>query len=240
MLYRYLGLPRTIAGIADNHPAHENTWRNLNDGYNACKGGAGKCCAALDKNPGTLGFTVLQPQQGDCLSGKHAQLVVDYLAAQRPVVAAVHWTEGLSHQHWVVIVGVKDSKLLVLDPVGGSDPVTLADGAHGKYVLDTLLLPQFTHEIGDMTLVGEDGQELDAKDATPAVLSGGDAVFRTQPDTGADAGAAPAPKGQPEGGCAASAAAPGGRRTGSFALLLLGITALLVFGRRQRGGCGIA
>ena len=233
MVYAYFGLPRTVAGVSDNAPPMENSWRLVNDGYRPCSGGAGKCCARLDRNPSTLGWMVIETDGAACATADVAKKIAEHLAQQRPVLAAVHWTEGLRYQHWVVIVGVKDGTLRVVDPSGGAT-VSLADGKLGNYSIDAILLPFFSSELGGLSIVGADGKAM-SKDPVPAVI--GEQGFSV-PSLGADAnpdgGAAVAKtSGDSDSGCAASNVGSSAPERGDLGWLLFVAAALVVFRRRQ-------
>ena len=224
MVYGWMNLPREVFGVSANTPPLENAWRNNHDGYQACAGGEGQCCARWDRNPGTLGFLYLPLTEPGCMSVAQATALATALNGLQPVVAAVRWGDGPGYRHWVTVVGASNGELLIHDPWGGKAAVALAAGALGHYTIDALFVPYFGD--GNAVLPG----------AAPVLNEEGEAIASASIPGGLvmETGEAGKPKvAATPAGAPASSCAVGGSPASSSALLLLLLGAALWIRRRR-------
>ena len=229
MIYQWFGLPRTILGVSGNTPSLENAWRTELAGYLACPAGEGTCCVDWHANPGLLGWLWLPTPTSGCIDAAIAEQVAARLNAQQPVIAGVHWVVGGHFQHWVVVAGVTDGVLMVIDPYGGGAPVPLAQGALGDYLVDAFAAPTFGSFDSGLGVVGLDGQPI-ATGALPDGLDhSADEVIRR--GGGLPTGGVQGHSGSaPDSGCGVR----GRQSSGAGAWLLLFAALALVGTRRRR------
>ena len=223
MLYAYVGAPRSVDGKSGNKPTLEDTWRTvIEKGHTRGYAGTdysidgiskhGECLARWDKNPSGISLQYHYNTASGCVEYGAAVAIANSINSGVPVLAGVHWQSGEEDQHWMLIVGSRNGKVLFNDPWGGSEVEGLSQGTLGSYTIDTFFTPYLAGGIGgpgDGTAVfGEDGEPVSDElavsrlpaildDDTPAnpnlIIPPDDVETSHEPASGCDVGKAPTP-----------------------------------------------
>jgi len=129
-------------------PGILNDWLRAHDGFGACASDpVGNCCLAWERLPDvSVQFSSNQRDEGlDFLAERR---IDNALAAGRPVVAGVHWSDscsggrGSEDCHWIVLTGKRGDTYVIIDPFNPdtTDPhgvrTTLDAGVLGRYTID--------------------------------------------------------------------------------------------------------